>query len=154
MAELADFNPTLVADCFNCVGVVSTDTVITQGLERLATFSAAEVRTFAHLSAVDPMSRVLADIHQCYIRVLPPEIRSNNPPISRTFCALRYSFHRHQRYWWIQQRISGPSGQERTVVTLSLSWPNLRDMFPDPTSSTPDLNHRGLPINRCDRPEL
>lgn len=124
MAALANFNPTLVADCFNvftgCVKIINTDTVITQGLERLATVSAVAVlRTFAHLSTVDPMSRVLADIHQCYIRVLPPEIRSNSPPLSHTFCALRSLFYRHQRYWWIQQRISGPSGQERTVVTRS-----------------------------------
>lgn len=176
IAVLADFNPTLVADRFTvfigCVKIVNTDAVVTQGLERLAKVSAIAVpRTFAHPSTVDLISRIFADIHQCYIGVFPPKIRFNSLPFPHTFCGLHSLFGRHQKYRWIQQRVSEPSCQKRVMVTLSHRAgpiqlleerrskgttlnPRFRDAFPDPKSPAPDLNHRGLPINRCDRPEF
>ena len=61
-ADVAGLNPTLVVDCFNmfigCIKIVGGDVVIAPGLERLATVSAVGLlRTFAHLSAADQMSR-------------------------------------------------------------------------------------------------
>ena len=80
---LPDFDPTLVADCFNlfisCVNVRDRKVVIIHELEELATVSAmCFLRTFHHLLAVDPTSNVLVDIRQRYIRLFPfgPEFGS------------------------------------------------------------------------------
>lgn len=126
LVTLAGLNPTLVVDCYNvfigCVKVVGGDVVITPGLEQLATVSAAGLlRTFTHLSATDPISRVLAHIHQRYTRAFPPEIRFNHLSFSHTFGAIHSLFHRHQRYWWVQQRDPGPSRQELAPVIHALA---------------------------------
>ena len=78
MMPLADFDHTLVTYCFNvfigCVKVTNRTVVITQGLEQLATASVMCVlRTFSHLSVMDPMSGVLEDIRQRYNTVFPSE---------------------------------------------------------------------------------
>ena len=103
MVALADFNPALVVDCFNvligCVKAANGETVITRGLERLAIVSSAGfLRTFAHLSVMDPTSSVLEDIRQGYVRTVPHEIAFNNLPFSRTFGTTHCLFYRHQRY--------------------------------------------------------
>ena len=76
MAVLANFDPSLVADCFGifigCINVSNRKVVVIQGLEELATVSAmCFLRTFNHLLVVDPTSSVLADLRQRYNRVLP-----------------------------------------------------------------------------------
>jgi hypothetical protein len=126
VATLAGLNPALAADCFNvftsCVKVVGSDVVITPGLERLATVSALGLlRTFTHLSATDPVSRVLTYIHQRYTQAFPPEIRFNNLPFSYTFGAIHSLFHRYQRYWWVHQRDPGPSPQELVPTIRALT---------------------------------
>jgi hypothetical protein len=126
MVALANFNPTLVVDCFDvligCVKVVDGDVVTTQGPERLAMVSATSLlRTFAHLSAMDPTSAILADVHQRYIGVFPPGIRFDSLPFSHTFGAIHSLFYPHQRYWWIQQRDSRSSDQEHAIVIRALA---------------------------------
>ena len=74
MAVLADFDPTLVADCFaiftGCINVNNGGVVITHESEELATASATcFLRTFHHLSITDPTSGVLADLRQQYNRI-------------------------------------------------------------------------------------
>lgn len=126
IVTLAGLNPTLVTDCFNvligCVKVIGSELVITPGLERLATVSAVGfLRTFTHLSTTDPVSHVLAHIHQRYTAAFPPDIRLDDLPFSYTFCAIHSLFYRHQRYWWVQQRNPGPSAQELTPVIRALT---------------------------------
>ena len=123
---LAGLNPTLVEDCFNvfigCVKVAGDGVVITPGLERLATLSALGLlRTFTHLSAMDPVSRVLAHIHQRYTDVFPPGVRFINLPFSYTFGAIHSLFHRYRRYWWVHQRDPEPSPQELVPVIRALT---------------------------------
>ena len=83
LAVLPDFDPTLVADCFNlfigCINVRDRKVVIIHELEELATLSAMSfLRTFHHLSVVDPTSSVLADLRQHYNTIFPfgPEFGS------------------------------------------------------------------------------
>ena len=126
IVALADFSPTLVVDCFNvlinCVKVVESDVVITQGLEQLATVaSTGLLRTFTHLSATDPTSGVLADIHQRYVRVFPSEAGFGSLPFSHTFGAIHSLFYRDQRYWWVQQRDSRPLDREYVMVIHALA---------------------------------
>lgn len=72
--------------------VVNTDTAITRGLERLATVSATGVlRTFVHLSVVDPISHVLANIRQRHIRDFLPGYISTTPVFSPLAQSTLYS---------------------------------------------------------------
>ena len=78
MMALGNFDPALVSGCFDvfidCVKVDVNDrkVVIMQGLEQLATVSAAcFLRTFHHLSVMNPTSPVLDDVRQRYSRVFP-----------------------------------------------------------------------------------
>ena len=121
VVSLAGLNPALVVDCYNvfigCVKVVSGEIEITPGLERLAMTSALGLlRTFAHLSDAEPISRVLTDIHQRYTRLFPAGVRFDDLPFSHTFGAIHSLFYRYRRYWWVQQRDSGPSRQELIPV--------------------------------------
>ena len=78
MMTLGIFDPTLVLGCFDvlvdCVKVdVNNRKVVTiQGLEELAAVSAmCLLRTFHHLSVMDPTSPVLEDVRQRYSKVFP-----------------------------------------------------------------------------------
>ena len=76
VAVLPDFDPTLVAGCFNifigCINVRDRKVVIIHELEELATVSAmCFLRTFHHLLAVDPTSGVLSDLRQRYNTIFP-----------------------------------------------------------------------------------
>ena len=76
MAVLPDFDPTLVAGCFgvfiSSINVNNHKVVIIQGLEELATLSAmCFLRTFHHLSVMDPTSSVLEDVRRRHDRVFP-----------------------------------------------------------------------------------
>ena len=74
--ELVQFNPTLVTGCFNvfinCISVSNRGVVIKRGFEELATVSASNfLRTFLHLSVMDPTSSTLVDIPRHYDKVFP-----------------------------------------------------------------------------------
>ena len=82
VAVFPDFDPTLVADCFNlfigCINVRNHKVAITHESEELATVSAmCFFRTFHHLSVADPTSSVLTDLRQRYNRIFPfgPEFK-------------------------------------------------------------------------------
>jgi len=77
---LADFDPVLVADCFDvfvsCImgGVKNHGVVIIQGLEELAMVSAlCFFNTVSHLLVTNPTSSVLVDVRQRYLKVFPPQ---------------------------------------------------------------------------------
>ena len=76
MVDLANFNSTLVVDCFSifisCIDVSKRKAVIMQGLEQLATVSAmCFLRTFHHISAADQTSSVLEDVRRRYRSAFP-----------------------------------------------------------------------------------
>jgi len=126
IVALVDFNPTLVVDCFNaligCLKVVNAELLTTQGLERLAMVpSTGFLRTYAHLSAMDPTSGVFTDVHRRYIKVFQPDAGFKALPFSHTFGAIHTLFHRYQRYWWVRQRNPGPSDLERVTVIHALT---------------------------------
>ena len=76
VVALANFDPTLVADCFSifisCISVRDHQIVIAHESEELATISATcFLRTFHQLSVMDPSSSVLTDLRQQYNRLFP-----------------------------------------------------------------------------------
>ena len=80
MMTLADFDPTLVMDCFNTflscikVDIKSHKMVVVQGLEQLAAMSAQCVlNTISHLLVMDPASSVLEDVRHHYVQILSPQ---------------------------------------------------------------------------------
>ena len=86
MMTLAEFNPTIVADCFNvfisCINVGGYETVIVHGSEQLAMVSIiCFLRTFNRLSAVDPTSSILEDIRRRYRKVFPEKPKFSDLPL-------------------------------------------------------------------------
>ena len=129
MMPLADFDPTLVAVCFNvfigCVKVANHTAVITKGLEQLATASAMCVlRTFSHLSVADPMSGVLADVCQHYNTVFPSETYFKEFSFYHTLGAIHRQFHpgeRHRQQAGIEWQDYKPSSHEHIVFAHALA---------------------------------
>ena len=99
---LADFDPTLVVDCFDiflgCVKVTDGHVTITQGLEQLARHSAlCFLQTFSHLAATDPTSRVLGDVRQRYATTFPLGTNFNSVPFSHTLGVIHCVFYPTRR---------------------------------------------------------
>ena len=79
MPDLTGLDPSLVVDCFNifvgCLSSSNGKVVIIQGLEQLATVSAAcFLHTFSYLTTIDPASSVLATVRRRYNRMFPSDI--------------------------------------------------------------------------------
>jgi len=129
MMPLADFDPTLVTDCFNvfigCVKVENRTVVITQGLEQLATASAVCVlRTFSHLSVADPMAGVLGDVRQHYSSVFPSETHFRDFPFYHTLGVIHRLLNpgeRHLRQAGIDWQDYKPSNHEHIVFAHALA---------------------------------
>ena len=112
MAVLADFDPNLVADCFNvfigCINVSNRKVVIIHESEELAVVSAAcFLRTLNHLLVIDPTSSVLADLRQRYNRIFPFGPDSKGLPFYSTMARIHDFFNRHVQ--WCNYRPS-PQG--------------------------------------------
>ena len=127
MMTLANFDPTLVMDCFNafisCIKV-DTDThevVIVQGLEKLATTSAlCLLNTLSHLLVIDPTSSVVEDVRQCYIKVLSAKANFHGHQFYHTMNSIRCLFvHWRERsdFSWDDYKLSA---NEYTIVTSNL----------------------------------
>jgi hypothetical protein len=78
MTTLGNFDPTLVSGCFDVlidcvqVDINNCKVVVMQGLEELAAVSAmCFLRTFHHLSVMDPTSNIFEDVRQRYRKVFP-----------------------------------------------------------------------------------
>jgi hypothetical protein len=98
MTALTEFDPTLVGDCFNifigCINVSNRKVVIMQGSEQLLTLSAiCCLHSIPHLLFMDPNSRILGDIRQRYITVLPFMTDFNGLPSSHILGVLHSTFH-------------------------------------------------------------
>ena len=126
MVGLTDFDAALVADCFNvlvgCVKVVSDTVVVTQGLEQLATASSmCLLRTFSHLSVMDPTSIVLGDVRQRYSRIFQPTTDFDDLPFSHTFSAIHNIFYPGWTDRWLDWGDRRPSSNEHVVLAQALT---------------------------------
>ena len=95
---LPDFDPTLVASCFDvlfgCVKTTNGIAVMNQGSEKLATMSAlCCLHTLSHLEATYPLSRFLDSIRQQYTRVFRSETNFDNLPFSHTLGVIHRVFY-------------------------------------------------------------
>ena len=122
---LADFDPTLVACCFNvfvgCVSVNNREVVIMQGSEQLATVTArCFFLTISHLSVMDPTSSVLKDLGQRYNKVFPADIEFCDHQFSPTMNAIHRVFIPRvgpQRSAWTEYK---PPSDEHIMVARAL----------------------------------
>ena len=131
MPTLASFTPTLVLDCFgiliDCIKVNEGKPAIVQGMEQLGEASAmCFFLAYSHLSAVDSMSSVLADVQRRYRRIFPLDLDFTGPPFRHTLDAIHGSI-----YWdreaevpieWKDYR---PATNEHITVSRAfskLSW--------------------------------
>ena len=97
MPELAQFDSTLVLGCFNvfinCISVSSHRVVVKRGFEELATVSAGSfLRTFLHLSVMDPTSSTLVDTRKHYDKVFPDDIYFTGLPLRSTMTKIHILF--------------------------------------------------------------
>ena len=107
-SELSWFHPTLVLDCFNvfigCINIGDGKVMVMQGLERLATVSAAcFFSTLLNLTITNPTSNVLADLHRRYIAVFSPEVDFTGLQFHSTMTAidaLANRFGNPRFSWW------------------------------------------------------
>ena len=126
IVSLADFDPTLVVDCFNtfagCAKVVNNTVVITRGLERLAAASAlCLLRTFSRLSVVDPTSDVLGDIRRRYSRNFPPTTNFDGLPFFYIFSVVHDVFYPGWNDRWFDWGDRRPSSHEHIIFAHALS---------------------------------
>ena len=122
---LKDFDPTLVAYCFNvfvgCISINDCEVVIGQGLEQLATVSAlCFFLTISHLSVMDPTSSVLKDAGQRYNRVFPARIDFGDHRFSHAMNAIHMVFIPQagpRRFEWAGYK---PPGDEYIMVSRAI----------------------------------
>ena len=127
MTTLADFDPTLVADCFDiligCVKVIDGQAVVTQGTEQLAPATAlCCLRMISHLTVTETMA--LGSIRQQYDRAFPPETDFNALPFSHTLGPIHRILHPDNQFdhWRFPQwEDYKPSSDEHAIVARALT---------------------------------
>jgi hypothetical protein len=130
MTTPTNFDPALIRHCLgvviSCINVKNHKVVITQGLEELAALSAVCcLHIISHLSVMDPVPRVLEDIHQRYTRAFPPAINFNGLP---TLGAVHWVFHSPPMFrrfqgearWPVQWEGYNPHDDEYIIVAHAL----------------------------------
>ena len=124
MMTLSGFDPTLVSGCFDAfIGCIKVDVntrkvAILQGLGQLAAVSAmCLLRTFHHLSVVDPKSSVLKDVRQRYNRVFPPDVDFWDLPFYYTMTKIHSLVNR----LWNPRRIRWGDCQPTTQEQISFT---------------------------------
>ena len=128
VVPLANFSPTLAADCFDvfisCTmgGVKNRRVVIVQGLEELAMVAAlCFFNTVSHLLVTDPTSSILVDVRQRYLKIFPaqdgPYGHQAFHTITAAGCLLIQRWER-QAFRWGDYK---PSSQEHAIVAHNLA---------------------------------
>ena len=107
MMTLAAFDSTLVSACFDilasCMSIVRGKVVILQGSEELAALSfLCFLRTFSHLTTVDPTSSAFKDVRLRYTRVFPIETDFKGLPSHHRFSIIHNIF--YPSYKWVMYR--------------------------------------------------
>jgi hypothetical protein len=123
---LTDFDPTLVADCFDafvgCVNISNRKVEIIQGMEELATVSAlCFFRTISHLLTMDSESNVFKDTRQRYVRIFPARANFHGHRFHYTMNAVHCLFVRSRRRRGFEWSDYIPSAYEHTIVACALA---------------------------------
>ena len=118
----------------DCVKVTNGNVTIVQGLEELtATSSAFFLRMLSHLVVMDPMPKILEDIHRRYTRTIPSETSFGDPLVPCLLGAIHRVFHQKhiqgqilpfpQRRvrWQVQWNNYDPSSDEYVKVACALT---------------------------------
>ena len=99
MTTLADFDPTLIADCFGAfigcvkVDVNKRDVAVVQGFEQLSMVSALSFfNTTSHLLVMHPTSSTLEDVRQRYLKVFSTEADFHDHQFYHVMNAVRCLF--------------------------------------------------------------
>jgi len=98
---LDDPNPIQVAagwfdTLLDCVKVTNGNVTIVPGLEELtATSSLFCLRMLSHLVVMDPMPKILEDVHRRYTRTIPSETRFGDPLVPCLLGAIHRVFHQN-----------------------------------------------------------
>jgi len=118
----------------DCVKVTNGNVTIVQGLEELAaTSSLLCLRMLSHLVVMDPMPKILEDVHRRYTRTIPSETRFGNPQVPCLLGAIHrlfhqnyiegriLSFHQHRVQWQVQWNNYEPPSGEHIKVARALA---------------------------------
>ena len=136
--ELAQFNPTLVAGCFDvfisCISVNELWVEIKPGFEELATVSASTfLRTFLHLSVMDPTSSTMVDIPRHYDKVFRDYMDFTGLPFRSTMTKIHILFGKHPISDFPQQGNSIQPTPERALLSweiLNTTWAEYQQTRP------------------------
>ena len=131
---LADFDPTLVVDCFNiligCVKTIDGRLVITQGMGELAAASSlCCLRTLSHLLVTNPYSRSLGDACTRYARAFQSLSDLDGLPFSYILRVIRrisrqhitHAQFRRETLPYLQWEGYGPPNSEHASVAHALA---------------------------------
>ena len=127
MEMLANFDPTLMADCFDvllgCIKVFYHHVTIPQGLEQLARMSAmCCLHMFSHFVTTDPTQRIVEDPRQQFVRAFPGQVDIHNLPVLEAIYAILYSrsppYCRRSRVSWEDYK---PSSNEHITDAHALA---------------------------------
>ena len=123
MATSANFDPTLVADCFDvllgCIKAGRWDVTITQGLEQLARMSATCcLHMLSHLVTADPTQRIVEDSRQRFFRVFGWWVVPHDTPVLRV---IQVILHLPPIRGYILWQDYEPSSNEHIVVAHALA---------------------------------
>jgi len=132
--SLADSSPLLVPNCFDifidCIKVHGRNGVIVQGMEQLAEASAAcFFFTFSHLSIMDPISSVLADVCQHYRRIFPHDLDFGGLPLPHILATIHETIYLGEASVPIEWTGYKPTYHEHVAVARAhskLSWSKSR----------------------------
>ena len=125
-AALADFDPALVADCFDvladCVGVIDGTVVVTQGLEQLATVSAMCLfRTLSYILVMDPPPGVFGSVRQKYCDIFEPTTDFKGFTFCHTLGAIHSIFYPGYIHKWLIWWDYKPSSSEHIIFAHALA---------------------------------
>ena len=125
-AALGDFDPVLVADCFNvltdCVAVIDGTVVVTQGLEQLATVSAMCLfRTLSYISVRNPHSSILGSVCQGYRNFFEHNTNFEGFTFCHTLGAIHGIFYPEYIHRWLVWWDYKPSSSEHVIFGHALA---------------------------------
>ena len=131
--ELTWFDPTLVIGCFNtfinCVSVNNHKVVTMKGFEDLAAVSArCFLRTFLHLSAIDPTSSTLEDLRGRYNRAFPQDIDVTDLPFHSTITVIHHLLISRPSSTPLLLEDSAPQSIPFSQVVVNAAWAECQQM--------------------------
>ena len=126
MTTLVEFNPAIVADCFNvmvsCMSVGNGKAVIVCGSEQLAIVSTiCFLRTLRHLLDTGETSSVLEDVRRRYDKFFPPMTDFWGLPLCYAMAKINNLIRPKQKVRVRQSPNYGPFSQEHTTAARGMA---------------------------------